>query len=327
MKKVAGVCLLGVALFGFIFFFRSGPTFAASVSFNRPLLVGSSGEDVRALQQILNEDVFTRIASTGPGSPGQETTYFGYLTQKAVIRFQEKYASEILFPTGLAQGTGYVGSYTITKLNALSAVATSVGSTSSPTTLSTIASQNPNLAQLDYVISVVNKREKQQGVADQEISTLDQDLRDVMATTTDLTAEFLSQASIRTSTGALGMQPDAPQDFLTKLLIALGIMQPAYAATGVPFGGTLAAAVPCTCTGGYVWLLTMKIPLPPSYAELLADIPTSQLYLSKVPTPHTAESFLGFYAAGAPSCVMGAPPFCFPIYTWGTVEPFVGSSL
>ena len=47
------------------------------------------------------------------------TGNFFTLTQQAVIRFQEKYASEILTPLGLASGTGYVGSSTRAKINEL----------------------------------------------------------------------------------------------------------------------------------------------------------------------------------------------------------------
>jgi len=41
------------------------------------------------------------------------------LTQAAVIRFQEKYAAEILAPLGLSQATGFVGSRTLTVINRL----------------------------------------------------------------------------------------------------------------------------------------------------------------------------------------------------------------
>ena len=74
--------------------------------FTTNLSLGSSGPQVIALQKILNQDPDTRIAVTGSGSPGNETDHFGQLTKAAVIRFQEKYAGEILTPVGLTKGTG-----------------------------------------------------------------------------------------------------------------------------------------------------------------------------------------------------------------------------
>jgi len=84
----------------------------ADAALYRDLSLGSQGEDVRELQQLLNANSVTQIAASGPGSPGQETTYFGALTQSAVIRYQNLYASQILAPLGLSSGTGYVGAST-----------------------------------------------------------------------------------------------------------------------------------------------------------------------------------------------------------------------
>jgi len=83
--------------------------------FTRDMSDGMSGQDVLSLQKILNADPDTRISSQGPGSPGQETDYFGALTGKAVEKFKIKY--------GIANpgdpGYGAVGPRTRAKLNAL----------------------------------------------------------------------------------------------------------------------------------------------------------------------------------------------------------------
>jgi len=85
----------------------------------RDLNQGMTGEDVRSLQIFLNTDRDTRVALSGPGSVGQESTYFGSLTREAVIKFQEKYATDVLFPIGLSKGTGYVGAMTMRKINSI----------------------------------------------------------------------------------------------------------------------------------------------------------------------------------------------------------------
>jgi peptidoglycan hydrolase-like protein with peptidoglycan-binding domain len=76
--------------------------------FNKNLGFGDRNSDVIELQKRLtNEGLFT--AST--------TGYFGTTTKNAVIKYQEKYTSEILAPLGLTKGTGFVGIHTRGKLN------------------------------------------------------------------------------------------------------------------------------------------------------------------------------------------------------------------
>ncbi len=53
----------------------------------RDLTVGSTGDDVKALQKFLNGKGFT-VAGSGAGSSGNETTYFGSLAQAALAEYQ-----------------------------------------------------------------------------------------------------------------------------------------------------------------------------------------------------------------------------------------------
>ena len=81
-------------------------------SLNNNLFLGmTNSAEVRCLQEFLK--------SQGPSvyPEGLVTGNFLSLTKTAVVRFQEKYANEILHPLGLQRGTGYVGASTRTKIN------------------------------------------------------------------------------------------------------------------------------------------------------------------------------------------------------------------
>jgi ABC-type transport system substrate-binding protein len=79
-------------------------------TFKTRLAKGSSGTEVTELQKCLAK--FNDIYPDGSVSG-----YFGAKTEEAVIKFQEKYSSEILEPYGYTEGTGSTGPSTQEKLN------------------------------------------------------------------------------------------------------------------------------------------------------------------------------------------------------------------
>ncbi|MEK7066175.1 MAG: peptidoglycan-binding protein, partial [Patescibacteria group bacterium] len=73
------------------------------------LRIGSVGEEVKILQNILIKE--------GVYADGRVTGIFDSSTKEAVKLLQEKYASEILAPIGLSEGTGFFGAATRKKVN------------------------------------------------------------------------------------------------------------------------------------------------------------------------------------------------------------------
>jgi len=70
-----------------------------------------NNQEVSCLQEFLKNQ------GAGIYPEGLITGNFLSLTKAAVVRFQEKYSSEILNPLGLEKGTGYIGSATRAKIN------------------------------------------------------------------------------------------------------------------------------------------------------------------------------------------------------------------
>ena len=72
----------------------------AKCAFTKSLTVGSRGDDVMCLQKYLNGAGY-KIAASGAGSPGSETSYFGGLTKAAVAKWQAA--------QGVSPAVGYFG--------------------------------------------------------------------------------------------------------------------------------------------------------------------------------------------------------------------------
>ena len=91
-----------------------------AVAVHAPVRTGDTGNDVKVLQQCLNAQGFI-IASSGTGSSGKETTFFGSLTAAALKELQNTHATEILIPVGIPAGggTGIFGASTRMYMNTL----------------------------------------------------------------------------------------------------------------------------------------------------------------------------------------------------------------
>lgn len=79
--------------------------------FENNLFYGLNNNAVKCLQEVLvaeGDDIYPEAIVSG---------WFGPLTKRAVIKFQEKYKQDILSPWNLESGTGFVGETTRTKLN------------------------------------------------------------------------------------------------------------------------------------------------------------------------------------------------------------------
>ena len=88
-----------------------------TIMLNKQLDFGMTDPQVRELQKFLNSQGFA-VATTGAGSAGNETDYFGALTQSALQKFQ---AAKGIVSTGDAATTGYgrLGPQTLTAIQKL----------------------------------------------------------------------------------------------------------------------------------------------------------------------------------------------------------------
>lgn len=310
---------------------------AEPLLFTRTLTLGSYGEDVRTLQKMLNASLDTQITLTGPGSPGQETPHFGALTQAAVRRFQQKYASEVLYPYGLTSPTGVVGPFTqlalqryapVTKAAAATPIPKTLTASTSSTPTSTLSqkklstlssSRNPNLRNIPRIFAVLDVYATRKGLSSEEIGKAKDLIYEIAeSTSVDLTAQFLKKELNRSVTpGTTDWSP------LQALRVFKNFFVPttAYAATEEPFGALL--LFPYTCNSGdYILIVS---PIPSSGPALLTYSNGTQQYANNnIPT--IAQYLLGFYDSTTADCTFQLGNVSVTLTTEGTVTETVGSS-
>lgn len=139
-----------------------GGSSSASYTFTRDLTVGATGEDVRQLQVFLNANGYV-VASTGAGSAGMESTYFGGLTKAALAKYQ---AAE-----GISPAVGYFGPITRAAVHADMGGTTGGGSTDGGST-GGLEGGAGSISDADY-LSGLNNEEVGEGEEDVEVAGLD----------------------------------------------------------------------------------------------------------------------------------------------------------
>ena len=322
------------------------PGFAYSFLSN--LRLGDSGIDVAALQQTLNASPDTLVASSGPGSLGQETAYFGGLTLDAVNRFQTKYRAEILTPNGLAAPTGLVGPSTRAQLELVSTPISAPVSASVPdytptrapsapastVTASTIATAGavtlPSMSErTELYIAEVKKQLKDSGEANEHIALIEEAIRKISPQAQKSTDDFFEQQQEFFNKQA---KLDGPViAFVKDSLSAMSsffIGEKAQAALGLPFGGYVATVWPvCTCTPAvsqiFVFLANPNVAVTNMNLDYVLG--TQAFNWHSLPLPGIAT--LGLYEPITPSCWIHIGTTCFPIISRGLITPIVGSSL
>jgi len=103
-----------------------GTTPTTTYTFTRDLTLGAKGDDVMALQQFLNTNGYA-VATTGAGSPGNETTYFGSLTRTALAKYQAA--------KGITPSVGYFGPKTRAYVGSVAVAPVTPGATTPITTV------------------------------------------------------------------------------------------------------------------------------------------------------------------------------------------------
>lgn len=89
-----------------------------AINFEKDLRNGMTDPDIFYLQSFLNSNGFI-IATSGPGSIGSETDFFGRGTQEALSDFQERHKEDIINSVGSVDPTGVFGENTRKFLNSI----------------------------------------------------------------------------------------------------------------------------------------------------------------------------------------------------------------
>lgn len=273
------------ALLGILY---TGAQSVSAYEFVRDLRVGDTGPDVLALQQILNESDATRVASSGTGSPGSETSYFGLLTADAVRRYQELHREEILTPLGLLVGTGFVGSATRAHISNFSTADSTIGDDegkqyydddalsgdfNQERVLTSEEVTERNQQNLDYFLDFIDGMAEESGLSQSEVKAIKKSIQKQAETPFEETMEqFIEDRKGR------GDEPRTPEEILEDIeklsaapkqsifaQLMLRLLYPftpneALAQYAIPVGGPIYFYYYCSCSN--TWIILLGQPRP-----------------------------------------------------------------
>lgn len=298
-------------------FLIAGGAYAENWQFTRTLQMGARGPEVFALQKILNADSQTRVANSGPGSPGNETSYFGRATERAVIAFQK-------LNTILGE-TGRVGEKTREALNK-KLVRAMINPPPTPSFTKeggagggfspSILSPNPNSRNLPAFLDTVKKVGAEQGYAADTLEALTNDMRSyALSTTTNFFAQFVAENRKEVK------KVSAASPLRERIARVLRTIVPRANAQIPSFGGMVLYVFPCTCSGN--WLVGMA-PLSVPPIALITHYSGTQTYLN-FNAPFTLFMLGTYIPQGAP-CLFYAALACVPLPSQAQTMPMLGTS-
>jgi hypothetical protein len=313
------------------------PNLTFAISITKTLRVGSSGPEVLELQRILNKDKQTEVASFGPGSLGNETSFFGIATKQAVIKFQEKYKDEVLIPAGLLRGTGVVGALTRNKLASLDFVSNILPlpkiNEKNPKNSNILAtSSTPSDVSVDFsnvqfdqnsFLSAIEKVGTAKGLSKEKLANLKTEVEKNINTnhSEKLFLSRVQKSGVKIHVSSNATSNKKPNGLMTFFEGVMDFFKPEKAyAFGTPFGGRVLFTFLCTCSGN--WLVTL-MPTGPTYATLLTYYEGTQAYMG-YNLPFTLN-VLGEYTQGS-VCEFYVGTACGEIPSEGMIGPITGSS-
>jgi peptidoglycan hydrolase-like protein with peptidoglycan-binding domain len=115
-----------------------------STTFIRDLDTGIQGDDVKSLQKFLNSKGYT-VSTTGPGSIGNETDYFGMKTREALIQFQKQ--------NNITPAIGYFGPLTRAVISKLLTNPTTTPKLTTFTRNLTLGSEGDDVTRLQTILN------------------------------------------------------------------------------------------------------------------------------------------------------------------------------